>query len=148
MEPATDGFNVHVGPPVPESQFPHTSGVADPHVPVNITAVPTVPLEDPEMEHLGVVGPPLESVHVIEVPLPEQVTLLGSEIVSVVCACAPKPRVMPHAADAAHNRVRKRIMNLSLYPPVDAKCACTAQFCRASIAGLDRSRLCRSTAFP
>jgi hypothetical protein len=101
------------------------------------------------MEQLGVTGPPLESVHVIDVPLPVQVTLLGSEIVSVVCACTPKPRVMPHAADAAHSKVRKRIMNLSLCSPgLTRNALVLLNFCRASIAGLDRSRLCRSTAFP
>jgi hypothetical protein len=117
MVPGADGFNVHVDP-LALVQPPHTSGVAEPHEPFNVNAVPTVPpLEPPDMEQAGVTGPPPASEQVIVVPLPVHVTLLGSEIVRLVCACAPKPRVIPHAADAAHNSVRKRIMNLSLYFP-------------------------------
>jgi hypothetical protein len=65
-------------------------------------------------EQLGVGGggvpPPVQSSVLPFTTQPPE----GSEMLVMVCACTPYPRVRPSAADAAHNQVRKRIMNLSL----------------------------------
>jgi hypothetical protein len=64
----------------------------------------------PLMVQLAVpLPPPLQSsVEPLTTQPPEGRMML------VICACAPEPRMRPHAADAAHNQVRKRIMSLSL----------------------------------
>jgi hypothetical protein len=81
-------------------------------LPVRVTVSPVTAEDLPLIEQLAAPDEPPEQSSVD--PLKEHDEPLGSLMVMLVCACAPNPRVRPSAADAAHNQVRKRIMNLSL----------------------------------
>lgn len=110
-----DDVSVHVLPeawPQPPHVIVSAAPVAVTQLPVSVTVSPVTADDLPLIEQLAAPELPPEQSSVD--PLNEHDEPLGSLMVMLVCACAPYPRVRPNAAVAAHNQVRKRIMNLSL----------------------------------